>query len=160
MRTIREDYLIKVVGSQDGDDGQKDTVSLVTKGEFNHKDRSFYITYKETDATGYAGCTTTVKAEENGRRVSMLRFGPVPGQLVVEKGVRHICHYETGQGSLSLGLTADEIIGGKTWAALEAPVVEDEPTEPEDAWAMMTMAEKVEYLHKELLALRGGGGNG
>lgn len=58
------------------------------------------------------------------------------------------------------GLTADEIIGGKTWAALEAPVVEDEPTEPEDAWAMMTMAEKVEYLHKELLALRGGGGNG
>ena len=68
-----------------------------------------YITYKETDATGYAGCTTTVKAEENGRRVSMLRFGPVPGQLIVEKGVRHICHYETGQGSLSLGLTADEI---------------------------------------------------
>ena len=40
----------------------------------------------------------------------MLRFGPVPGQLVVEKGVRHICHYETGQGSLSLGLTADEIV--------------------------------------------------
>ena len=34
MRTIREDYLIKVVGSQEGDDGQKDTVSLVTKGEF------------------------------------------------------------------------------------------------------------------------------
>lgn len=110
MRTIREDYLIKVVGSQEGDDGQKDTVSLVTKGEFTHKDHSYYITYKETDTTGYAGCTTTVKAEENGSRVSMLRFGPVPGQLIVEKGVRHICHYETGQGSLSLGLTADEII--------------------------------------------------
>ena len=39
-------------------------------------------------------------------------------------------------------------------------MVEDEPTEPEDAWAMMTMAEKVEYLHKELLALRGGGPGG
>ncbi len=110
MRTIREDYLIKVVGSQEDDDGQRDSVSLVTKGEFNHRDRSFYITYKETDATGYAGCTTTVKAEENGRRVTMLRFGPVPGQLIVEKGTRHICHYETGQGSLTLGLTADEIL--------------------------------------------------
>ena len=27
----------------------------------------------------------------------------------MEKDVRHICHYETGQGSLSLGLAADEI---------------------------------------------------
>ena len=26
-----------------------------------------------------------------------------------EKGRRHVCHYETGHGSLSLGVAADEI---------------------------------------------------
>ncbi len=108
MREIREDHLIKVLGTQEGD-GNKDSVSLVTKGEFVYRDGTFYITYKESDTTGFAGCTTTVKARDDGSRVSMIRFGPTPGQLTVEKGVRHICHYETGQGSLSLGLAADEI---------------------------------------------------
>lgn len=109
MRTIREDFLIKVVGTQESDDSRQETISLMTRGEFTRKDHCFYITYKESDTTGYAGCTTTVKAEADGSKASMLRFGPAPGQLIVEKGVRHICHYETGQGSLSLGLTADEI---------------------------------------------------
>ena len=108
MRTIREDYLIKVEGRQEGD-GQRDTISLVTKGEFTYRDHSFYITYTETETTGFDGCTTTVKAAADGRRVSLLRFGAVSSQLIVEKDVRHICHYETGQGSLSLGLAADEI---------------------------------------------------
>ncbi len=109
MRTIREDHLIKVEGFQEGD-GLHDSISLVTKGEFIHKDHTYYITYKESETTGFAGCTTTVKAQEDGRKVSMIRFGPAAGQLVLEKGIRHICHYETGQGSLSLGLSADEII--------------------------------------------------
>ena len=39
----------------------------------------------------------------------MTRFGKAPSQLVIEKGVRHICHYETGFGSVSLGVAADEI---------------------------------------------------
>lgn len=108
MRNLQEDYLIKVEGSQEAD-GVCDTISLVTKGDFIRRDHAYYIIYKETEATGYEGCTTTVRAGEDGRQVSMLRFGSAPSQLVLEKGVRHICHYETGHGSLSLGLSADEI---------------------------------------------------
>lgn len=109
MREIREDHLIHVEGIQESGD-VRDRISLVTKGEFVCRDRAYYITYRETEATGYAGCTTTVKAQEDGERVSMLRFGPAPSQLLLERGVRHICHYETGQGALSLGLCADEIV--------------------------------------------------
>ena len=50
--------------------------------------------------------------EQDGERESvelMTRFGKVPSQLVIEKGVRHICHYETGFGSVSLGVAADVI---------------------------------------------------
>lgn len=70
---------------------------------------SFFITYKESETTGYAGCTTTVKVAEDGRKVAMLRFGPAASQLIIEKGTRHLCHYETGYGSMTLGVAADEI---------------------------------------------------
>ena len=39
----------------------------------------------------------------------MLRFGKVPSQLIIEKGTRHLCHYETGYGAISLGVAADVI---------------------------------------------------
>ena len=39
----------------------------------------------------------------------MLRYGKVPSQLIIEKGTRHLCHYETGYGAISLGVAADVI---------------------------------------------------
>ena len=41
MRTVREDYLIKVVGSQESDDDQHETISLMTRGEFVCKDHNY-----------------------------------------------------------------------------------------------------------------------
>ncbi len=89
--------------------GDSDTVELMTRGSLIHKDSAYYIVYQETEATGYDGCTTTVRVADDARRVTMTRFGRVPSQLVIEKGTRHLCHYETGYGILSLGIAADEI---------------------------------------------------
>ena len=104
---MKEDYLITIHGTME-QDGESDSVKLMTRGSFVKRNGSFFISYKETEATGYAGCVTTVKVEDS-HKVSMLRFGPAPSQLVIEKGRRHVCHYETGHGSLSLGVAADEI---------------------------------------------------
>lgn len=104
---MKEDYLIRIEGRQE-QDGEENTVSLVTRGSFVQKGGSYYISYKETEATGFTGCTTTVKIE-GSNRVTMLRHGPAPSQLVIEKGRRNVCHYETGHGSLSLGISADGI---------------------------------------------------
>ena len=81
----------------------------MTRGSFVRRGGSYYISYRETEATGYEGCTTTVKLDRMGK-VSMLRYGPMPSQLVIEKGRRHICHYDTGQGSITMGIAADEIV--------------------------------------------------
>ncbi len=104
---MNEDYLITIRGTME-QGGERDKIKLMTRGSFVRRNGSFFITYKETETTGYAGCVTTVKVE-NSHKVSMLRFGPAPSQLVIEKGRRHVCHYETGHGSLSLGVAADEI---------------------------------------------------
>ena len=57
------------------------------------------------------------KIAADGSRVAMLRFGKGGGagtQLLIEKGKRNLCHYETGYGSMTLGVTADEIECGLT----------------------------------------------
>ena len=105
---MEEKYLITIKGTME-QDGNSDTVELMTRGSLVHKDGAYYIIYKETEATGYEGCTTTVKVADDARKVSMLRFGKVPSQLIIEKGTRHLCHYETGYGAISLGVAADVI---------------------------------------------------
>ena len=104
---MEENYLI-TKGTME-QDGERESVELMTRGKFVRRGSSYFIAYEETEATGYAGCTTTVKATADAREVVMTRFGKVPSQLVIEKGVRHICHYETGFGSVSLGVAADVI---------------------------------------------------
>ncbi len=104
---MKENFLINIEGVMDRD-GDIDKVHLLTKGSFMRKNDSFFISYEETEATGYEGNITTVKAEGEGK-VSMLRVGNAPSQLVIERGRRHVCHYDTGFGALNLGVAADEI---------------------------------------------------
>ena len=105
---MNEDYLIRIDGRMEQDGGD-DQVQLMTRGSFLKKNGSFFISYQESETTGYAGCTTTVKVAQDGRRVAMLRFGPAASQLIIQKGVRHLCHYDTGEGALTLGVAADAI---------------------------------------------------
>ena len=106
---MNEDFLIQIDGRME-QDGENDKVELMTRGSFVKKGSNFFISYKESETTGYAGCTTTVKVAEGGGKVSMLRYGPAASQLIIEKGVRHLCHYENGYGSMTLGVAADEIL--------------------------------------------------
>ena len=107
---MNEEYLIKIRGSME-QDGQApaDPIELMTRGSFVRKGSSYYISYKETEATGYAGCTTTLKIAEDGSRVALLRFGRANSQLLIERDRRNLCHYETEVGSLTLGVTGDGI---------------------------------------------------
>ena len=119
-RPLKEDYIIRIKSRIEqrveapAETGEKEEfVELMTRGEFTLRGSSYYITYKETETTGYEGCTTTLKIAADGSRVAMLRFGKNGGastQLLIEKGRRNLCHYETGYGSLTLGVTADEIL--------------------------------------------------
>ena len=118
-KPLKEDYIIRIKSrieqrvEEPAETGEKEEfVELMTRGEFTLRGSSYYITYKETETTGYEGCTTTLKIAADSSRVAMLRFGKSGGagtQLMIEKGKRNLCHYETGYGSMTLGVTADEI---------------------------------------------------
>ena len=109
-KPLKEDYIIRIksrieqhIDEPMEDEEKEEFVELMTRGQFVQKGGSYYITYKETETTGYEGCTTTLKIAADGSRVAMLRFG---------KGT--LCHYETGFGSMTLGVTADEIVNELT----------------------------------------------
>lgn len=112
-KPLKEDYFIRIKSRIDQQPaaGVPETVELMTRGSFALRGGSYYVTYKETEATGYDGCVTTLKFAADGSRVAMLRFGQGSDgtQLMIERGRRNLCHYETGYGSITLGVTADEI---------------------------------------------------
>ena len=115
-KPLKEDYIIRIksrieqhVDEPAETEEKEEFVELMTRGSLVLKGGSYYVTYRETETTGYEGCTTTVKVAEDARKVSMLRFGKQSSQLIIEKGTRHLCHYETGYGSVSLGVAADVI---------------------------------------------------
>ena len=88
---------------------ETDKIELMTYGSFLKKAGSYYISYKETETIGFAGCTTTIKIAEDGSRVALLRFGKVNTQLVIQRDYRNICYYETEVGPITLGVTGDGI---------------------------------------------------
>lgn len=94
-KPLKEDYIIRIksrieqhVEEPVETDEKEEFVELMTRGQFVQKGDSYYITYKETETTGYEGCTTTLKIAADGSRVAMLRFGKGGGagtQLIIEK---------------------------------------------------------------------------
>ena len=104
-KPLKEDYIIRIksrieqrLDEPAAEEEKEEFVELMTRGSFVLKGGSYYVTYRETETTGYEGCTTTLKIAADGSRVAILRFGR-----------RNLCHYETGFGSMTLGVTADEI---------------------------------------------------
>ncbi len=115
-KPLKEDYIIRIksrieqhIDEPMEDEEKEEFVELMTRGQFVQKGGSYYITYKETETTGYEGCTTTLKIAEDGSRVALLRFGKVNTQLVIQRDYRNICYYETEVGPITLGVTGDGI---------------------------------------------------
>ena len=105
---MKENYLITIEGKSTMD-GDTDSVSPTTLGSYQMKNGKYYIVYKETEATGFAGCTTTLKAWDDG--VSMTRFGGEgSSNLLIEKGAINLCNYQTMAGPIMLDINGIDII--------------------------------------------------
>ena len=104
---MREEYLIRIHGVMEQDD-DRDSVELMTRGSFVCREGSFYITYKETETTGFEGCVTTLRLEPSGR-MTMLRKGQASSHLVLQEGVRHVGSYSVYGGSMEIGVYTDRL---------------------------------------------------
>ena len=97
----------------DSGHGAPDIMELITEGTFKPiklgNADGWEISYEDSEATGFAGSTTTVTCIGD-EFASMRRSGLADSHLVIEKDRRHHCHYGTEYGDMLLGISASRII--------------------------------------------------
>ena len=104
---MKKDVLINIRSIHSSEDDH-DVIELFTTGQYYKRGESYYISYEESEATGFEGSTTTLKVEPE-KMVTMSRSGAMNSQLIVERGVRHQCHYDVGHGELLVGVLGSRI---------------------------------------------------
>jgi uncharacterized beta-barrel protein YwiB (DUF1934 family) len=95
---LRKEVLVTIRGTQTNDLGERETIELVTKANYYQKNSSFYIVYNESEISGLAGTTTSLKAEPS--RVTLNRMGTAEVKQVFEEGIHHETSYVTPYGSM------------------------------------------------------------
>lgn len=86
---------------------ENEAVEIVTVGEYYKRGDRHYILYEEA-VEGLSGhISNIVKIGENSLEV--LKKGLTNTRMVLEKGKRHTCLYQTPYGELSLGFWGREI---------------------------------------------------
>ena len=115
---LKEDYTINITGKQiyDEDVGE---VTLSTTATYKERDNVRFIAYKEYDEDNPRLSYTSVLKVEPGK-VTMSRAGSST-RLILEKGRRHLCLYDTGYGTMTMGVFTSELKSalGKDGGSLE-----------------------------------------
>lgn len=104
---MKKDVSIRIKGVYTVDADQT-TAELFTVGSMYKKNENYYITYNESETTGYEGCVTTVKIEAPDR-VTLIRRGASSSHLVLQRGVRNIGRYEMMGNPMEIGVYTDSM---------------------------------------------------
>jgi uncharacterized beta-barrel protein YwiB (DUF1934 family) len=106
---MQKNVLISIKGTVIPDGATPDVIELITEGRYLYKEGTGFISYKESETTGFDGVTTTLKVEGD-RCVTLTRSGPASTRLILERGKRHLCQYETDVGQLLVGVSGCHIL--------------------------------------------------
>lgn len=101
-----KNVLINIKGTQT-DDADSDIIEFVTEGTMSQKNGKSLLSYDESAALGVSGVTTYLRVED--KKVVIQRSGSLNSRLLVETQKRNMCHYETDQGSLMIGVFGEVI---------------------------------------------------
>ena len=106
---LRDDYNINIIGRQahPGSDEASGEITLNTTGAYTRRGSARFIAYKEYDADDPKVSTTSVLKVEPDK-VTMMRSGSAT-RLILERGRRHLCLYDTGYGQLMVGVFTSDL---------------------------------------------------
>ncbi len=106
---MNDNYLISVVGTQTVD-GESDSIEVITSGEYTVEDNGditiTYPEFSEENPTVRTDTTVTLR----GKTLTIERRGTMSSRLILEKGKRHQCLYETPMGQMFIGIFTDSIL--------------------------------------------------
>ena len=102
-----KDAIISITGIQNDPNGEKDSVELVTAGQYGFEDGESRFTYEESDLTGLNGTRTTFTISPMG--VVLRREGSLNSEMVFQQGRKNFFLYETPYGSATMGVDTRRI---------------------------------------------------
>ncbi len=98
--------MISIIGKQEND-GQQDSVELVTEGEYEYAPADSRLIYQESSITGMEGTTTTFSIEPG--TVTLTREGSVTSQMLFRKNEKHLFLYDTPYGAYTMGISTHRL---------------------------------------------------
>ena len=99
--------LVSVASAQRYEEGNSERMEFTTEGTLHHRGGVYTIIYRDTEVTGIAGVTTSLKVEP--AKVTLNRMGAVDHRQVFEKGRRHGSPYVTAQGALFFEIDTEDM---------------------------------------------------
>ena len=102
---MKEQWVMTLTSVQrEGDEATESTLDTeISYYKDQNGDR--VIEYEETEATGMEGSQMQLRYAPDGM-VSVIRSGTFQTHLVVQKGAKHFCHYETPFGEFAVWVLA------------------------------------------------------
>lgn len=101
------DVIISITGVQNDPNGDKDSVELVTTGQYGIENDEIRFTYEESELTGLDGTRTTFTISPMG--VVLRREGSLNSEMVFQQGRKNFFLYETPYGSATMGVETRRI---------------------------------------------------
>ena len=103
-----KDVVIKIITEQTVD-SDTDQIEFTTDARYGFKDGSYFVSYDESrllDVDGEVKTTLFVKPDNS---IVFQRKGAYNSRMVIEKGIRNNCFYQTPHGELSLGIFGEKV---------------------------------------------------
>lgn len=97
---MKKNVWLTINSTQKFDGCEAEHVDLVTVARLYERNGKYYIAYEESELTGLEGTHTTVKLD--GKRVSMIRTGTCPSELLFAEHQRHVGLYQTPYGAMTI----------------------------------------------------------
>ena len=89
-------------------DEEQQPIEVMCSGTLQQHNETVTLVYEEALTEGELFDTTLTAV--NGEYVTLERSGPLNGTCMrIEQNKRHLCHYETGFGTMMLGLYGEQI---------------------------------------------------
>ena len=101
------DVIISITGTQNDASGERDSVELVTAGQYGFENGESRFTYEESELTGLAGTRTTFTIGPMG--VVLRREGSLNSEMLFQQGRKNYFLYETPFGSATMGVDTRRI---------------------------------------------------
>ena len=115
---MQENFLISIRGRQRVDD-ETGEVELTTLGSYVRRGDSRYIVYKEYTSEDKSRTRTSILRIDGSSKVTLMRGGEDSTRLILERGKRHLCQYDTEYGNMMIGVFTSRVrselndLGGK-----------------------------------------------